>query len=172
MEELWVVLCFCVCFFLFFIRFNIYIVEKIEEILARYSDRSELIDVLEEVQESFGFVSEAHMRLIEQRLKIPLVDICGVATFYAAFKLKPSGRHVIMVCSGTSCHVKHSDLLHSHLEECLKIKDGETTEDGRFTLESVNCIGACARAPAMMVDGEVFGELTKEKIDRILEGFK
>lgn len=145
---------------------------KIDGILAKYSDRSELIDVLEEVQEAFGFISEEHMRLIEQRLKIPLVDICGVATFYAAFKLKPSGRHVIMVCSGTSCHVKQSDVLHSYIEERLKVKDGETTEDGRFTLESVNCIGACARAPAMMIDGEVFGELTKEKIDGILEQFR
>lgn len=146
--------------------------ERIEEILAKYSDRSELIDVLEEIQEAFGFISEEHMRLIEQRLKIPLVDVCGVATFYAAFKLKSSGRHVIKLCSGTSCHVKKSDVLHAYMEEKLKVKDSETTEDGRFTLESVNCIGACARAPAMMIDDEVFGELTKEKIDRILENFK
>lgn len=146
--------------------------EKIDEILSKYSDRSELIDVLEEIQETFGYLSEEHMRKVEQTLKIPLVDVYGVATFYATFKLKPSGRHVIKICTGTTCHVKQSDVFHSYLEEKLDVGGGETTKDGRFTLEPVNCIGACAYAPAMMVDGEVFGELTKEKIDKILENFK
>jgi len=145
---------------------------SVDEILSRYSDRSDLIAVLEDVQESFGYVSEENMRRIEQKLKIPLVDIYGVVTFYAAFKLKPSGRHVIKVCSGTACHVKRSDLIHSYLMEKLGVKDLETTPDGRFTLESVNCLGACAYAPSMMVDEEVFGKLTKEKADQVLERFK
>lgn len=145
---------------------------SIDDILGKYSDRSELIDILEDIQEAFGFISEEHMTLIEQKLKIPLVDICGVATFYSAFKLKPSGRHSIKICTGTSCHVNRSDLLQTYLEDRLKVKNGETTEDRRFTLECVNCIGACSLAPAMMIDEEVFGNLTKEKIEKILERFK
>ena len=145
---------------------------SIDGILARYSDQSELIDILEEIQETFGYLSEENMRRVEQKLKIPLVDICAAATFYSAFKLKPSGRHSIRICSGTTCHVRESSILHAYLEEKLKIKDGETTHDGRFTLERVNCIGACAYAPAMMVDEEVFGKLTKKKIDEVLEQFK
>ncbi|MDD5112130.1 MAG: NADH-quinone oxidoreductase subunit NuoE [Candidatus Altiarchaeota archaeon] len=146
--------------------------EKIDEILSRYSDRSELIDILEDIQEAFGYLSEENMKKVEQTIKIPLVEIYGVATFYTSFKLKPSGRHVIKICSGTSCHVKDADTLHSHLEEKLGIRNGETTGDGRYTLEQVNCIGACALAPAMMIDHEVFGQLTKEKIDSIIEQFK
>jgi NADH-quinone oxidoreductase subunit E len=149
-----------------------YIVERIDEILSKYKDRSELIDILEEVQEAFGYVSEDNMRIIEQSLKIPMVDIYGVATFYAAFRLKPAGRHVIKICSGTSCHVKGADALHGFLEEKLGVRDGETTKDGRFTFERVNCIGACAYAPSMLIDDNVFGELTKEKIEQVLEQFK
>jgi NADH-quinone oxidoreductase subunit E len=143
-----------------------------DEMVSRYSSRSDLIAVLEDIQEAFGYVSEEHMHLIEQRLKIPLVDIYGVVTFYSAFKLKPSGRHVIKVCSGTACHVKRSDLIHSYLVEKLGIEDSETTKDGRFTLESVNCLGACAYAPSMMIDDRVFGQLTREKADKVLEEFK
>ncbi len=146
--------------------------KTIEGILAKYSGRSDLITVLEEIQEEFGYVSEENMRRVEQALKIPLVDIYGVVTFYAAFKLKPSGKHVIRVCSGTACHVKRSDLIHAYIKETLGLKDNETTEDGVFTLESVNCLGACAYAPTMMVDNEVFGQLTREKVDRVLAKFK
>ena len=146
--------------------------EKIDEILAKYSDRSELIDILEDIQGVFGFLSESNMRRVEQKLGIPLVDIYGVATFYSEFKLKPSGKHTIKICTGTTCHVKDSSQLHSYLEEKLNIRNGETTKDGLFTLECVNCIGACAYAPAMMVDKEVFGQLTKEKIDEVLKKFR
>jgi NADH-quinone oxidoreductase subunit E len=144
----------------------------IDEIMSRYSSRSDLIAVLEDIQETFGYVSEENMRALEAGLKIPLVEIYGVVTFYSAFKLKPSGRHIIKVCSGTACHVKRSDIIHTYLEEKLGVKDGQTTPDGRFTLESVNCLGACANAPTMMIDGEVFGQLTREKADKALEGFK
>jgi NADH:ubiquinone oxidoreductase subunit E len=143
-----------------------------DEILNRYSSRSDLIAVLEDIQETFGYVSEDNMRRIEQKLKIPIVDIYGVVTFYAAFKLTASGKHVIKVCSGTACHVKRSDLIHEYIEEKLGVKDKETTKDGLFTLESVNCLGACAYAPSMMIDEEVFGQLTKEKVDRVLAGYK
>ncbi|MFH0861950.1 MAG: NADH-quinone oxidoreductase subunit NuoE [Candidatus Altiarchaeota archaeon] len=145
---------------------------SVDDILAKYSGRSDLIAVLEDIQETFGYVSEENMRRIEQRLKIPIVDIYGVVTFYAAFKLIPSGKHVIKVCSGTACHVRRSDLIHEYVSEKLGVKDKETTKDGLFTLESVNCLGACAYAPSMMIDEEVFGQLTKEKVDKVLAGYK
>jgi len=146
--------------------------KTIDEILAKYRDRSELIEILSEIQENFGYLSEENMRRIEQVLKIPLVEIYGVATFYASFKLRPAGRHTIKVCKGTACHVKKADTIQNCIEELLNVKDKETTEDGRFTLECVNCIGACAKAPNIMIDEEVFGELTKEKVEKILKDYK
>ena len=144
----------------------------VDGILAKHSERSDLIDVLEEIQEEFGFISEEHMRKVEQTLRVPLVEICSVVTFYSAFKLRPPGKHLIRVCKGTACHVKRSDLIQACIEEELDVEEGGTTRDGRFTLETVNCIGACAKAPAMMIDDKVYGELTKEKVEKILAGFE
>jgi len=146
--------------------------KTIDEILAKYHDRSDLIDLLSEVQEEYGYLSEENMRRIEQVLRIPLVEICGVATFYASFKLKPSGQHLIRVCKGTACHVKKAGVIEATIEDILGIKDRETTEDGRFTLECVNCIGACAKAPNIMIGEQVYGELTKEKVEKIIQEFK
>jgi len=127
--------------------------------------------MLEDIQAEYGYISEENMRKVEQDLKIPLVDIYGVVTFYSAFKLKPSGKHTIKVCTGTACHVKKSDSLKEHLMKALSVKEGETTSDGKFTLELVNCIGACAKSPAMMIDEKVYGELTAKKIDSILKEY-
>jgi len=146
--------------------------KKIIKILAKYSDESDLIDVLEEIQAEYGYLSEENLKLVEQKLGIPLVQISGVTTFYAGFKLKAQGKHSIKICRGTACHVKRSDVLKSYLEEKLDVDEGETTDDGLFTLDGVNCIGACAKAPAMMVDNEVYGNLTKDRIDEILEKYK
>lgn len=146
--------------------------KSLDEILLGYKDPSDLIDLLSEVQENYGYLSEENMRKIEQATKIPLVDIYGVATFYAAFKLVPKGRHVIKVCKGTACHVKKADYIEAKIEDLLNIKDKETTEDGLFTLECVNCIGACAKAPNIMIDDKVYGELTKDKVEKILKEYK
>ena len=146
--------------------------KTVDSILSNYSGPDDVIDALEDVQEAFGFISEEHMRLIQQKLGVPLVDIVGVVTFYSAFKLSSPGRHVIRLCNGTACHVKGGADLRAHLTERLKVEPGETSRDGRFTLESVNCIGACAKAPSMMVDARVFGDLSVEKIDKIIGSFK
>jgi NADH-quinone oxidoreductase subunit E len=140
----------------------------IEDILSKYSGRDDLIEVLSDVQDQFGFISEDNMRRIQEALKIPLVEIYGVVTFYSGFKLKPSGKHIIRVCTGTACHVKRGDIIHSYLRDKLGVSDGETTRDGKFTLEAVNCLGACAYAPALMIDDEVFGNLTRDKVDEVL----
>ncbi|MFZ2454934.1 MAG: NADH-quinone oxidoreductase subunit NuoE [Candidatus Altiarchaeia archaeon] len=145
--------------------------KTIDEMIAKHPDQSDLIDLLSEIQEEYGYLSEENMRYIEQKLGIPLVEIYGVATFYASFRLKPVGKHIIRVCKGTACHVKKADLIEGVIDDVLGIRDKETTEDGRFTLERVNCIGACAKAPNIMVDDVVYGELTKEKVEKILREF-
>ncbi|MBD3261233.1 MAG: NADH-quinone oxidoreductase subunit NuoE [Candidatus Altiarchaeales archaeon] len=146
--------------------------KSVEEVLSGYFGRGDLIAALEAIQKEFGYLSSDHMRVVEQKLGVPLVDIHGVATFYSAFRLTPAGRHKIKLCMGTACHVKGSNTLKTYLEEKLKIKEGQVTEDGRFSLEYVNCIGACAKAPAMMIDGQVFGQLNQKKIEEVLEGFE
>lgn len=145
--------------------------KTIDEIISKHLESSDLIDLLSEIQEEYGYLSEDNLKEIERRLGIPLVEIYGVATFYAAFRLKPVGRHIIRVCKGTACHVKKADMIEGVIEDVLGIQDKETTEDGRFTLERVNCIGACAKAPNIMIDEVVYGELTKEKVEKLLKGF-
>jgi NADH-quinone oxidoreductase subunit E len=146
--------------------------KNIEEILSAYEGRSDLIDILEDIQDNYGYLSEENMRAIEQKLSIPLVEIFGVATFYAAFKFRPPGKHIIKICKGTACHVKKAETIQSCIEEMLNVRPGETTEDRMFTLECVRCIGACAKAPNIMIDDTVFGDLTKEKVEKILKEFR
>jgi NADH-quinone oxidoreductase subunit E len=145
--------------------------KTIDEIISKHPEKSDLIDLLSEIQEEYGYLSEENMRQIEQRLGIPLVEIYGVATFYASFRLKPVGKHVIRICKGTACHVKKADQMESVVGDLLGIRDKETTEDGFFTLECVNCIGACAKAPNIMIDDAVYGEMTKEKVEKLIKDF-
>ncbi len=139
--------------------------EKVEQILK---EKPNVINVLQDLQDEKGFLEHDDMLKLSKEHDIPTIDLYGVATFYSLFKLEKQGEHVIKVCSGTACHVKSSDKLTIELEKLLGIKRNETTEDGKFTLETVNCIGACARAPAMMIDDEVFGELTPKKLKAII----
>jgi NADH-quinone oxidoreductase subunit E len=145
--------------------------KTIDEIISKHPEKSDLIDLLSEIQEEYGYLSEENMRQIEQRLGIPLVEIYGVATFYASFRLKPVGKHVIRICKGTACHVKKADQMEGVVGDLLGISDKETTEDGFFTLECVNCIGACAKAPNIMIDDAVYGEMTKEKVEKLIKDF-
>jgi NADH-quinone oxidoreductase subunit E len=94
-----------------------------------------------------------------------------VATFYTQFRLKPAGKHLIRVCHGTACHVGGAGAISEALEEALQVKDGQTTSDGKFTLESVACLGCCSLAPVMMIDGETYGRLTKESAAKALKDF-
>lgn len=112
------------------------------------------------------------MEKLAKSLGIPAVELFGVATFYTQFRLTKPGKYTISVCTGTACHIKNSSLLIKFAEELLGIKRGQTTSDGKISFESVNCLGACAKAPAMMINGTVFGELTKTKMKEIIEGLK
>jgi iron-hydrogenase subunit gamma len=137
-----------------------------------FSTKKNVISLLQDIQSKKGFVPEEEIVKICKELDIPATDVYGVLTFYSQFKLTPPGKYKISICRGTACHVKNSDVLQKYLEEALNIKAGETTKDTKFSLECVNCIGACARAPAMMINGTVYGELTKDKIKQILSEFK
>lgn len=146
--------------------------DKLSAIIRKYQDRhGSLIPVLQEAQEALGYLSSETMESIARGLKIPVSQVYGVATFYTQFRLKPVGRHLIRVCHGTACHVAGATAITEALEQSLGVKDGETTADRKFTLESVACLGCCSLAPVMMIDGETYGRLTKESAARALQDY-
>ncbi|MBN2142260.1 NADH-quinone oxidoreductase subunit NuoE [Candidatus Woesearchaeota archaeon] len=144
----------------------------INNVIAKYSSASDLIPALQEIQEAFGYLSEENMEALSHKIKVPLAQISGVATFYSMFRLKPLGKHNIAICRGTACHVHDSETLLKSAEKKLNIKAGEITSDGMISLTSVNCIGACAKAPAIMVDGKVYGNLDDKKLTKIIEDLR
>jgi NADH:ubiquinone oxidoreductase subunit E len=130
-----------------------------EVILARYpAEEASLIQVLQDVQRVFRFLPCEVLELVAARLGVPLSRVFSVATFYKAFALEPQGRTVIRVCTGTACHIRGASLLLDELARTLHVRPGETTTDGRFTLETVNCVGACAMAPVLIAGGQYVGE--------------
>jgi NADH-quinone oxidoreductase E subunit len=144
----------------------------IKETIKKYSSRKDMIAALQEIQNVFGYISEANAEELSKQINTPLVEISGVATFYNMFRLKPIGKHHISICRGTACHVQGSESLLKFVETTLKIKAGELTPDGLFSLEAVNCIGACAKAPAMMMGETVYGQLDEKKIKHIIDEIK
>ena len=132
--------------------------------------RENLVPALQDVQERDGFISDEAVAKLAEYFDLSRSDIYSVASFYAQFKFKKPGRHVIKVCKGTACHVRGSGSLLSALEERLGIKEGETTADGNISLERVACLGACALAPAMVVDEKVYGRVTLAQLQKILAG--
>lgn len=135
-----------------------------------------LITILQHAQEIYGYLSIDVINHISQATGIKPAKIYGVATFYAQFRLQPIGKNLIMLCQGTACHVNGSEMIEEAVCEYLGIEDGETTEDGLFTLNNVACLGCCSLAPVMMIqsaDGdETYGNLTKEKVVQILAEIK
>ncbi len=143
--------------------------EKLKKILANYrGEREDLIPILQNTQEAFRYLPEAAMREIARFLNTTENTVYGVATFYAQFKLKPLGEKLIRVCRGTACHVRGSVKVLAEMEKRLGIKAGETTPDMKYTLETVACIGACALAPTMTIDGETYGKMTTKKVAEVL----
>ncbi len=143
-------------------------------ILENYpsKERSNLIALLQDVQEVYGYLPEEQLRAISDYLCLPLSTVYGVATFYNQFRLKPFGKNVIRVCRGTACHVKNSGNILTALEIELGIKTGQTTRDKLFTLETVACIGACSIAPVININEEYYGRITAKEIPKILSKFK
>ena len=147
--------------------------EEMNSILEKYSkDKSNLIQILNEVQENYGYIPKYSQISISEYLDIPLAEIYGVITFYARFTLKPKGKYNIAVCLGTACFVKGSEKVLDKAKEILKIDVGETTEDGKFSLEATRCIGACGLAPVFTVNGEVYGRATPELLEKVIDEYK
>lgn len=144
-----------------------------EAILKKHGyEGSKVIQVLTEIQAQYNYLPRENLEYVSRRLKVPLSKVYSIATFYAAFSLTPRGEHMITVCSGTACFVRGvSDVL-KRIEDRLGIKAGFTTEDNMFTLETVNCLGACALAPIVVVDGEYYGQTTVQKVDAILDKYQ
>lgn len=142
--------------------------EKLQEILSRHTgERNELIPIMQEAQEEFRYLPLEVMLEIAKFLHLPPSAVFGVSTFYAQFKLVPSGKRIIRVCRGTACHVRGGARILREVEKRLGIKQGETTEDLEETLETVACIGACALAPTMTIDKETHGQMTTKKVAEI-----
>lgn len=147
--------------------------EKMEQILAKYSrDKSNLIQILNDVQVGYGYIPERCQLAISEYLNMPMAEIYGVITFYSRFTLKPKGKYNVSVCLGTACYVKGSEKVLDRLKEKLGIDVGETTPDGKFSIEATRCIGACGLAPVFTVNDEVYGNATPELIDKVIEEYK
>lgn len=144
---------------------------EMQTMTASPQDENVLIR-LKEAQSQFGYIPEKSIMEIAQSLDLPVSEVYGVATFYSFLATRPLGRNIIRVCASLPCYLKHSEMIINALESTLGSRFGETTTDGRFSLEFTNCIGACDLAPAMLINGELHGNLTPDKIVQILKSYK
>lgn len=146
---------------------------EIDTIIEEHGRKeSAILPILQKIQSKENYLPKEDLEYVSQKLKIPLTNIFRIATFYNALSLKPRGRHKIDVCLGTACHVRGGGKILEKIERELKISVGETTKDQRFTLESVRCLGCCSLGPVAVIDGQVYGRLTQEKIPSLLKEFK
>jgi NADH-quinone oxidoreductase subunit E len=145
------------------------IASRVDDVLAAFTrEKANLIPILQQVQQVLGYLPEEAMRRIARFVDVPECSVFGVATFYAQFQLSPRGRNIVRVCRGTGCYVKGAPRLIDELEKLLGIKEGETTPDMEYTLETVACFGSCALAPVLVVNDRVYGRMTPEKVKEIL----
>jgi len=146
---------------------------KIDGIIRQYGGReSAILAILQDIQAEEKYLPKETLEYVSQRMQIPLGQVFRIATFYNALSLKPRGRHKIDVCLGTACHVRGGERILSKLERDLGVSVGETTKDKRFTLESVHCVGCCSLGPVAVIDGDVFGRLSQDKVPVLLKDFK
>jgi NADH-quinone oxidoreductase subunit E len=147
--------------------------EKIDNIIDKYSnEKGVLIQLLLDIQHELNWIPKEAVIRINQRLKIPVSEIYRVASFYTALSLKPRGRHLVRVCSGTACYVRGGQRILDSVERSLGIKNRETSKDGNFTLETVNCLGCCALGPVVEIDGKYYGTPTPRKVEELLSQIK
>jgi NADH-quinone oxidoreductase subunit E len=145
--------------------------ERIQAIIEEYGAKeSSLIPILQKVQEEYRYLPEEILTFVATALDLPPATVYGVATFYAQFSLEPKGKYVVKVCDGTACHVRKNQSLITGIKRRLGLKDDQkTTEDMRYTLEIVSCIGACALAPAVVINGKVHGQMTPDKLNKAID---
>ena len=143
--------------------------EEMKEILEKYKvDKENLIPILNDVQEKYGYIPKLAQLEISNYLRLPMAEIFGVITFYSRFTLEPKGKYNISVCLGTACFVKGSQSILDRLKDRLKIEEGKTTEDGKFSIDTTSCVGACGIAPVFTVNNEVYGHATVKKLDEVI----
>ncbi len=143
--------------------------DEINSLIDQAGREGSVIGVLESVQTRYRYLPPQALILVSERFNIPLSQIYGVATFYNAFSLKPKGKHLLHVCMGTACHVRGSPQVLDRLETKLGVQAGATTRDRLFTLETVNCLGACALGPIVVADGEFSGQMTAQRTDTLVK---
>jgi NADH-quinone oxidoreductase subunit E len=143
--------------------------EKLDEIIESYKDtKGCLMPILNESQKIFGCIPFAAQKKISEMLGIPMSEIYGVITFYSHFSLEPKGKNVVGVCMGTACYVKNAQRILEELEQATNAKDGKTSPDGKFTMETTRCIGACGMAPVATINKDVYGRLTVDQVEAIV----
>jgi len=147
--------------------------DLIDSLIEKYKNKKgNLIPILQGTQDIYGYLPDEAFIKIAELTGLKLSEMYGVATFYTQFRLHPVGKHIIKVCHGTACHVQNATAISEALEEALGIKDGETTEDNIFTLESVACLGCCSLAPVMMIGENTYGKLTSSQSVKIIKEIK
>jgi NADH-quinone oxidoreductase subunit E len=147
--------------------------DKLNGTLSHYlGQKDELIPILQEVQEQFGYIPSEAMQQVARFLRLPESAVFGVSTFYAQFKFFPTGKKKVRLCRGTACHVRGAPRILEEVEKHLGIKPGETTDDLEYSLETIACFGSCALAPVMVVDNNVYGRMTPQKVKQILGDVK
>ena len=144
--------------------------ERVGAILDKYQrDKDSLVSILQDTQSEFGYLVREALMEISTGLDVPLSQVYSVGTFFRSFSLKPRGRHLVNVCLGTACHVRGAVRILETIEREIGIKPGETAEDLKFSLETVNCVGACALGPIVIIDGKYSGEMRTDKVKSLLE---
>lgn len=148
-------------------------VAAVDAVLERYANPSDaLIAVLQDVQEVYGYLPEEALLHLSRQTDIPAATLSGVATFYAQFRMTPPGKHQIMVCMGTACHVNGAVTVADAVEDALGVAEGETTADGLFSWEKVACLGCCSLSPVMMINGRAYGKLTGDAVAQTLDAIR
>ena len=144
------------------------VTEKLQSIVERYkSGISSLVAVLQDISQEYGYLPEEVLHNVSRQIEVPISIFYSLATFYSSFRLEPIGKKHVCVCVGTACHVRGASKVVDTIERDLQIKAGETSKDGNFTLETVNCLGACALGPLVTVNGEYFGKMDQKKISKL-----
>ena len=144
--------------------------DRIVEITERHDrEPGALVQVLQDVNDAFNYLPEEAMKLVAQGLDVPLSKVYSVATFYKAFSLEPRGRNVIKVCLGTACHIRGGTIITEEFERALGIREGQTTEDREYTLETVRCLGACAMAPLVVVNDKYHGNVSPDGVKKLVK---
>lgn len=135
-------------------------------------DKENLIMILQAIQRHYNYLPRPALNYLSTKIGIPMSQIYGVATFYSTFSLEPRGRNIISICLGTACHVRGGNRVNDKLEELLKIGDGQTTEDKRYTLESVRCIGCCSLGPVVKINEDMHGRIGSDEVEKVLEQYE